>query len=252
MGSREDTREGVQPKRSGAAQLPSNLLGCCTASLCPAPAAGGSPGDVPAAPQGSQGKPPASHLTSGLVVLPEHGRALSLGCDSEPHHSAAVPSACRARSSAAHGVRAHRLGQPPQPPAPLSGEGLHAAEPTVSISAKITHGKPGGGSSASIPICRQVGGEGSPVSPCRALRCPLRPPAALGCSAFGLLLLEAAQGRGGGRCYFCSPHPLTVSKNRQWIPGKRFRCVTISRERTAPCSRLGCSPECEMPPRAAE
>lgn len=40
-----------------------------------------------AAPQGSQGKPPASHLTAGLVVLPEHGHALSLGCDSELHHS---------------------------------------------------------------------------------------------------------------------------------------------------------------------
>lgn len=40
----------------------------------------------------------------------------------------------------------------------------------------------------------------------------------------------AARGWGGGRCYFRSPHPLSVSKNRWWIPGKRFRCVTISSE----------------------
>ncbi|KAJ7427257.1 hypothetical protein BTVI_01768 [Pitangus sulphuratus] len=37
---------------------------------------------------------------------------------------------------------------------------------------------------------------------------------------------EGERGRGAGRCYFRSPHPLSVSKNRWWIPGKRFRGVT--------------------------
>jgi len=82
VGSREDTTEGVKPKHSGTAQLPSIPIGCCTASPCPAPATGGSSGNVPAALQGSLGKPPASHLTAGLMVLPEHGPALTLGCDS--------------------------------------------------------------------------------------------------------------------------------------------------------------------------
>lgn len=71
---------------------------------------------------------------------------------------------------------------------------------------------------------------------------PLNPPAphsvmGAGRAAGGpeAALTGSSSGEGEvGVAIFCSPHPLSVSKNRRWIPGKRFRCVTISRQPARP------------------